>query len=66
MAKSATNKGKGLGPWRIDGISPEAVAAATAGAERSKSDLAAWLSRVIRDTAERERHTRAAPPTDKA
>jgi hypothetical protein len=66
MAKSANNNGKGLGPWRIDGISPEAVAAATAGARRSESDLAVWLSRVIRDTAERERQARAAPPTDKA
>ena len=65
MAKTANHKGKALGPWRIDCISPEAVAAATAGAERSGSDLAVWLSRVIRDTAERERQIRAAAPSDK-
>jgi hypothetical protein len=61
MAKKSSGKGKDLGPWRIDGISPEAVASATAAAERDGVELAVWLSRLIRDTAEGERQTRAAP-----
>lgn len=61
MAKRALGKGKNQGPWQVDGISPEAVAAATAAAEQDGLDLANWLNRLIRDTAEQERQSRAAP-----
>jgi len=65
MTKTPSNTGKTLGPWRVDGISAEAVAAATAAAEQTGTDLAVWLSRLIRDTAERERQERAAQPAVK-
>ena len=60
MAKRTQGKGKDQGPWQIDGISPEAVAAATAAAEQEGLDLSNWLNRLIRDTAEQERRSRAA------
>lgn len=59
MAKASGGKRKELGPWRVDGISAEAIAAATAAAERAGVELAVWLDRLIRDSAERERQTRA-------
>lgn len=61
-AKSHTKSG---GPWRVDGIDPEAVAAATEAAAQAGQSLEAWLSRVIRETAERERRERQqSDPTD--
>ena len=59
MAKRAQGKGKAQGPWQVDGISPEAIAAATAAAEQDGLDQANWLNRLIRDTAEQERRSRA-------
>lgn len=44
--------------WRIDGISPEAVAAAEQAAASEGVALSAWLGRLIRDTAARERAER--------
>ena len=61
MVKRAQGKGKDQGPWQVDGLSPEAIAAATAAAEQEGFDLSNWLSRLIRDTAEQERQSRAAP-----
>ena len=59
MAKKSSKKAPAtLGPWRIDGISPEAVAAAGDAAERAGVPLAVWLERLIRETAKRERHER--------
>ena len=59
MAKtSGRQPAKPQGPWRVDGIDPEAVAAATEAAAQAGVPLEAWLSRVIRETAERERRER--------
>jgi hypothetical protein len=44
--------------WRVDGISPEAATAAEQAAAREGVALSAWLSRLIRDTATRERAER--------
>ncbi len=44
--------------WRVDGISPEAAAAAEQAAAREGLELSVWLSRVIRATAARERAER--------
>lgn len=52
---------KSGGPWRVDGISPEAVKAATEAAAQAGLPLETWLSRVIRDAAERERRERQLP-----
>ena len=61
MAKRVQGKGKDQGPWQIDGISPEAITAATAAAEQDGLDLSNWLNRLIRDAAEAERRSRATP-----
>ena len=59
MAKTSRKEpAKSLGPWRVDGISPEAVAAATEAAARAGMPLEVWLSRLIRETDERERRER--------
>jgi hypothetical protein len=56
MAKKSSRKpAKPLGPWRIDGISPDAVAAATEAAMREGLPLEDWLAQLIQKTAERER-----------
>lgn len=60
MTQRSNSKGKDQGSWQVDGISAEAIAAATTAAEQAGVDLAVWLSRLIRDTAERERQSRAA------
>lgn len=44
--------------WRIDGISPEAAAAAEQAAARDGVALSVWLGQVIRATAARERAAR--------
>jgi hypothetical protein len=56
--KTGRKSDKALGPWRVDGISAAAVTAATEAAERTQVPLAVWLSRLIRETAERERRER--------
>lgn len=53
--QAAKSQTKFSGPWRVDGIAPDAVAAATEAAARAGLPLETWLSRVIRETAERER-----------
>lgn len=63
MAKKSSRKNpsapaKSLGPWRVDGISAEAADAATQAAEQAGMPLEVWLSRVIRETAARERQDR--------
>ena len=59
MAKKTGRKStKALGPWRVDGISAAAASASAEAAERARLPLAVWLSRVIRETAERERQER--------
>lgn len=64
MAKTSSRQtAKSQGPWRIDGISPEAVAAATEAAARAGMTLEVWLSRLIQETAERERRERERPGT---
>jgi hypothetical protein len=45
--------------WRVDGISPEAAAAAEQAAGSEGVALSAWLSRLIRDAAARERAARS-------
>ena len=63
MAKKSSRKGRGeLGPWRVDGISAEAVTAANRAAADAGVPLDVWLNRVIRETAQRERALRESPP----
>jgi hypothetical protein len=59
MAKKTGRKSnQALGPWRVDGISAAAASAAAEAAECARVPLSAWLSRVIREAAARERHER--------
>jgi hypothetical protein len=59
MAKKTGRKStKTLGPWRVDGISAAAASAAAEAAEHARVPLSAWLSRVIREAAARERQER--------
>lgn len=59
MAKKPNKQGsREPGAWRIDGISPQAVAAAEQAAAEAGLALNVWLSRLIRDSAQRERGER--------
>lgn len=51
--------------WRIDGVSPEAAAAAEQAAVREGLALSAWLGQLIRTTAARGRAERNPESTTK-